>query len=136
MDGEDRRNNSPGHATSGPAKTLHVAGRGRWGHLSGPFPMWVFDRRTGALLAANDAAVRAYGYRLDDLLKCRLNDICPAAVRTTKLRANEPAWTGPWEQRRKDGTTFVAEMGMLATGDHDPPAAMVIVKPYVETRVG
>src|SRR5437016_5565969 len=33
-----------------------------------PHPMWIYDLETLAILAVNDAAVRAYGYSREELL--------------------------------------------------------------------
>ena len=54
-----------------------------------PHPMWVYDVRTLNVLAANDAAVRQYGYAKDEYLSMRIDmlrvpaerALVPAAVR-------------------------------------------------------
>ena len=42
-------------------------------------PMWVFDTRTFAFLAVNDAAVRQYGYSREQFLSMTILDIRPVA---------------------------------------------------------
>lgn len=102
-----------------------------WGLVSS-FPMWVFNCISGAIVAANEAAARAYGYTRDELLACTIRDLCasrdPDELRLMSLRNGGPLWIGPWKQRRKDGTPFDAEIGLVAARDDaEQPVAMVIV---------
>ena len=42
-----------------------------------PNPMWVFDRRSFAFVAVNEAAVRHYGYSADEFLAMTAKEIRP-----------------------------------------------------------
>ncbi len=98
-----------------------------------PFPMWVFDPRTGAILAANDAALGAYGYARAELLACYAQDLCqlpdPNQCFATTLERRSSPWAGAVMQRRRDGASFDADMGMIETEDAAHVAVMVIVNP-------
>jgi PAS domain S-box-containing protein len=43
-----------------------------------PFPIYLFDVETSAIVAANDAAARYYGYPRDALLAMSVTDLCPS----------------------------------------------------------
>jgi PAS domain S-box-containing protein len=42
---------------------------------SNPLPMWVYDTRSLRFLAVNEAAVKNYGYSIDEFLKMTLSDL-------------------------------------------------------------
>lgn len=98
---------------------------------SSPFPMLIFDRYSGAILDANDAAVRASGWSREGLLGSTVSDLFPPKGPDgpcfVRLRHWDTLWTGPWIMRRKDGSTFFAEVGMIEAGDDEDPAVMVLV---------
>jgi PAS domain-containing protein len=45
---------------------------------SNPQPMWVFDSETLEFLAVNQAAMRHYGYSIEEFLRMTLRDLRPA----------------------------------------------------------
>jgi two-component system sensor histidine kinase UhpB len=51
-------------------------GRYRMLFESSPLPMWVFDAETLRFLAANEAAMRLYGYSRQEFLSMTVEDIC------------------------------------------------------------
>ena len=51
--------------------------------VEAPWPIFVWNPETGAILEANAAAARRYGYRLEDFATLRANDIVSARVRPT-----------------------------------------------------
>lgn len=91
--------------------------------------MWVFDRATGAIVAANAAAARAYGFAREQLLAMTLEDLGLAGVALMDARADGPSWTGPCVQRRADGSAFLVEIGVIGTTD---TAAMAILRKLEE----
>ena len=115
-------------------KSLQSTGAGAWHWRlpDSPFPIWVFDPADGAIVAANDATVAAYGYSHDELLARHAQDLCqpigPTERLTAALRAVSP-WVGTFEQQRKDGATFVVDISMVETGDFAHRAIMVIAYP-------
>jgi PAS domain S-box-containing protein len=97
-----------------------------------PFPMYVFDLTSGALVSANEAAASAYGYTREELLVRTIGDISPLRDPEggpVRLRGDEVTWTWSSRHRRKDGTTFEAEVGLIETGDAKLVAAVVVVHP-------
>jgi PAS domain S-box-containing protein len=100
-----------------------------------PLPMWIFHIEGGAIVAANEAATRAYGYTLDELLACRLGDLFPDEVgMLTELLGRASPWTGTFRQRRKDGGTFEVDAAMIDMGGTGPTAIMVIACPVTPGR--
>jgi hypothetical protein len=85
-----------------------------------PNPMWVFDPETLAFLAVNQAAVRLYGYSLDEFLGMTIKDIRPPdEVPALLERLQDPASgvsrsDGPWKHRRKDGSCLDVEISSSA----------------------
>lgn len=98
--------------------------------ISSRFPMWVFDLSSGAIVEANDAAAETYGYAREELLACTVENICPLAdlgdLVLMGLGVQDVTWVGPSLQRRKDGTMFAADIGMMATGEGARVATVVI----------
>jgi PAS domain S-box-containing protein len=76
-----------------------------------PNPMWIFDFRTMAFLAVNEATVAYYGYSREEFLRMGMLDIGPpedlnaiyTAVRELKPGMND---NGIWRHRKKDGTVI------------------------------
>ncbi len=107
----------------------------RWRVPDGPLPMWIFDRATGAILAANPAAERAYGYAVGELLARRVHDICLPDARgrslaSTAQRLDVAEEPDTFLQRRRDGSVFEAEVTTLVAGvDQLCAATMVLVQP-------
>jgi PAS domain S-box-containing protein len=90
-------------------------------HLSSHFPMWIFDRVTGAVIDVNDAAMRAYASTREELLVSTVWDMLtppgPSGVHLLSALHEVVQWTEPWMQRRRDGSEFWAEVGMIDAGD-------------------
>ena len=80
-----------------------------------PLPAWVYDAETLAFLAVNDAALRIYGYSLDEFLGMTIRDIRPASdlpALATFLANISPAHAsaGAWTHRKKDGSEITVEV--------------------------
>jgi PAS domain S-box-containing protein len=80
-----------------------------------PYPMWVYDRATLAILAVNDAAVYFYGYSRPEFLTLTIKDLRPEAEVPELLRVvqeERPNFAAPrqWRHRKKDGTLFDVEV--------------------------
>jgi two-component system, cell cycle sensor histidine kinase and response regulator CckA len=84
-----------------------------------PQPMWVYDRRTLAFLAVNDAAIRHYGYSREEFQGMAILDLQPKRADSRKLRSGlrKPPGKHPRElsgganvvHRKKDGTLITVE---------------------------
>jgi PAS domain S-box-containing protein len=93
--------------------------------------MLVLALHSGRVIAANQAAQNAYGYSQAELLARTIHDLSGTADGSALLCqcGNEVSWTGPWSQRRKDGSHFGAEIGVLEVRwEARQPAAMIIVE--------
>lgn len=104
----------------------------RWRVSVSPFPMVIFVRATGAIVAANDATVRAYGWSRDALLASSIADLVVPTDRfidhLLRHSHSDVTWTEPLLHQRKDGTTFSAELGLLETGVTDSATMAVVVR--------
>jgi len=134
---------SPGEAptaATAPRPTAFgaVSREREWRLPSSAFPMMIFDRHTGAIVAVNDAAVRMYGYAHDEFVGRHVHEVCLLHERGHGLLTTPPAVTTPrtraFLQRRKDGTTFEADLATIETGDSTHLATMVLVQPRVVPR--
>lgn len=78
----------------------------------------LFIRRDGRIIEANDAAVEAYGYTRDELLKLRIDELRAPATREIVARQMEEALTRGVRLEtmhcRKDGSQFPVEVGSRA----------------------
>jgi two-component system, cell cycle sensor histidine kinase and response regulator CckA len=79
-----------------------------------PQPMWVYDRNTLAFLAANDAAIRHYGYSVEEFLAMTILDILPkrrnsAGLKAIRSHRREILEGAKVVHRKKDGTLITAE---------------------------
>ncbi len=94
--------------------------------------MWIFDRDSGAIVTANDAAAEAYGYTHEQLLMCSVDDICPPQGPGDGLLAAPRTDVTPLvrtvRQQRRDGSTFDAEIATIDYSDAEHTATMVLVR--------
>jgi PAS domain S-box-containing protein len=104
-----------------------------------PLPIFVFDAETFRYLAANEAALRKYGYTREELLQMTVLDIRPpedvARLKTilTKLDGNN-LQTGVWRHRARDGTIFAVEITTHALEFGGRPARLVVANDVTEQR--
>ena len=82
-----------------------------------PNPMWVYDSKTLAFLAVNDAALRHYGYSRAEFLAMTIRDIRPeedvpalTAVLDKVLAAGASSHQGQWRHRRRGGDLIEVEV--------------------------
>ena len=81
-----------------------------------PLPMYVFDTKTLGLLAANDAALQAYGHSREAMLAMTVKDLHSAEDkamledRLSEAKVRTPANSLPGRQRRKDGSIINVEI--------------------------
>ena len=94
-----------------------------------PIPMWVFDSETCRFLTVNQAAVKSYGYSMEEFLSMTIYDIRTEAE-AKNLRAQQAA--SPlvvkerWEHRRKDGSFFTARPFSTSVRYAGRPARFVL----------
>ena len=104
-----------------------------------PQPMWVYDAKTLAFLAANDTAVVRYGYSRDEFLEMTLADIrppedMPALMQSLAYAPADTHVTGPWRHRRKDGTEIWAEIHSHPLTFNGRAARLVVANNVTERK--
>src|ERR1035441_4390030 len=84
---------------------------------NGRLPMWIYDLRTLAFLAVNDAAAECYGYSGEEFGAMTARQLHLRAERSASLDAAlsspfSPQLERTWRHVRKDGTViYVAGIG-------------------------
>ena len=81
---------------------------------SNPLPTWVVDPETLRFLEVNNAAVRQYGYSLQEFRNMSVLDLRPEEDKATFLEYlrehdGEPRHHGNWRHRKKDGKVIKVE---------------------------
>jgi PAS domain S-box-containing protein len=111
----------------------------RYRHLfkDNPQCMWVYDLRTLAFLAANDAAVAQYGYSREEFLTMTLADLRPERDRAAILAlfaqgGGGPSAIGTRTHRRKDGSEFRVEVTARNLRFSDRRGRLVLVTDVTE----
>ena len=92
-----------------------VTRAGQYGSIfaNHPKPLWTFDVTSRRFLEVNDAAVRLYGYTVEEFQGMTIDDIrpvedLPALDEALGLAPGEVAPL--WRHRKKDGTVFEVEL--------------------------
>lgn len=79
-----------------------------------PVPTYAFDSVTREFLAANEAAIKEYGYSREEFLGLTLDSIYPVEERERVLahlaRIAHYPHAGRWHHQRRDGTIFPVEI--------------------------
>lgn len=84
-----------------------------------PEPLWVYDCGSLAILEANEAAARRYGYAPEEFARLGLADLWPGAGCDSLLAARA-------RHRRKDGTAVEVEVYSLRMRYGDRDAGLVL----------
>ncbi len=98
-----------------------------------PDPMFIYSIDNLKFLKVNEAALKFYGYREDEFLGMDLTDLyAPEDIQTLVDSASrntiERGFTGPWRQRKKDGTNVKVEISKAGIEFAGKPAHFIIVK--------
>jgi PAS domain S-box-containing protein len=109
-----------------------------WWLPESPFAIWIFDPDTGRIVAANEAAGRVYGHTHEELLSCLAGDLWPDHAQGLpraglRLEDRSSPWSGIFQQRRRDGGTFDAEITMLDASQGLQVGIMVLANPLPAT---
>ena len=110
---------------------------------SNPHPMWVYDDETLEFLAVNEAAVRSYGYTLDEFLNMTIRDIHPPeeipAFEERLAQTDETRGPGlrmrTWTHRKKDGGLIQAEVTSTRITFAGRKACLTLVNDVTEKKV-
>ena len=75
-----------------------------------PWPVFIWNPETGAILEANAAAARRYGYRPEDFARLRANDVVSARVRPTLAQLAALGQAAPAENLFSEHVTSSGEV--------------------------
>ena len=111
----------------------------RYRHLfeNHPHPLWVYDRKTLAFLAVNEAAIAKYGYARQEFLKMTIVDIRPPEdvdrLMKNLARPRQPfEHSEGWRHRLKDGTIIQVEISSHTIELDGHESALVIAQDVTE----
>ena len=95
--------------------------------------MWIFDVRTFAFLAVNDAAVRRYGFSKKQFLSMTILDIRPTEdvvplVREELRERRHDADRERWRHRTHDGSVLEVEITSREITFRGTQAEIVLVR--------
>jgi PAS domain S-box-containing protein len=106
-----------------------------------PLPMLVYDLETLNWLAANDAAVRQYGYTLEELLRLKVDDLAiagDAELERFKEERFQPrprlVQVGLRRQRRRDGGELEVDITSLAISFAGREARLLLARDVTAER--
>jgi PAS domain S-box-containing protein len=102
-------------------------------------PMWIFDLRSFRFLAANNAALRLFGFSGDELLALTAKDIRPAEDARDFMRDSaqphlEVLPRGIWRHCKKDRSLIDLEITTLDLVYSGIPARLVLASELTESR--
>ncbi|HLO30681.1 MAG TPA: PAS domain S-box protein [Anaerolineales bacterium] len=102
-----------------------------------PHPMWIYDRKTLAFLAVNEAAVVKYGYSQQEFLSMTIRDIRPAEevdrLMNNLAQPRQPLErSGGWKHRLKDGTLIDVEITSHTLEIDGHESALVVAQDVTE----
>ncbi|MCF6268389.1 MAG: PAS domain S-box protein [Melioribacteraceae bacterium] len=98
-----------------------------------PDPMFIYSVDNLKFLKVNEAALKFYGYREDEFLGMDLTDLyAPEDIQTLVDSASrntiERGFTGPWRQKKKDGSNIKVEISKSGIEFNEERAHFIIVK--------
>jgi PAS domain S-box-containing protein len=104
-----------------------------------PAPMWLYDERTLAFLAVNDAAIAMYGYSREEFLAMTIEQIRPpedieALHLATADEGRAYVDAGIWRHQKKDGTVIEVEISSNAVEFGGDPARAVLARDVTVQR--
>jgi len=104
-----------------------------------PQPMWVYDMKSLAFLAVNQAAVEHYGYSREEFLRMTIMDIRPfedlqALLASVSKTVPGLETGGTWRHRKKNGSLIDVEITSHDLEWAGRPARMVAVEDVTERK--
>jgi PAS domain S-box-containing protein len=106
-----------------------------------PSPTWVYDDKTLAFVAVNDAAVRHYGYSREHFLAMTIRDIRPQEdIPALLVQQNDlddgPQHAGVWRHRKKNGEVILADIHVSQIQFEGRKAHLVVATDITQQRRG
>src|SRR6266700_3752097 len=105
-----------------------------------PHPMWVFDSGNLRFLTVNHAAIRHYGYSLEEFLSMTVKDIRPVEDLDRFLKSVDPevdtgkSYSELWRHGKKDGTIIDVEISSQPITFGHAPAQLVLAHDVTARR--
>lgn len=107
-----------------------------------PIPMCIYDPASLRILAVNPAATRTYGWSREEFSRLTLADISApeelalfeSHLAQLPLDASTVHMSESWHHRRKDGTTFEAELNSSPVSWEGRPARVFTAEDVTERR--
>lgn len=105
-----------------------------------PLPMWVYDTTTLAILAANEAAIRNYGYSMEEYLALTFRQVhtpedVPALLAQPDQGDPDGLRVRETRHRKKDGTVIPVEMFSRALTYGGQPAQLAMAADITEKKL-
>jgi two-component system cell cycle sensor histidine kinase/response regulator CckA len=105
-----------------------------------PQPMWVFDRESFVFLAVNNAALRDYGFSLEEFQALTAINIhpaqdIPAFLEDAAKTSSGVEARGVWRHSKKDGKLADVEVAVTDFSYNDRPARLVLATDTTERQV-
>ena len=120
----ERARTAPGRRPAGSRAEAPRASDDSLEHMfaDSPLPTLLCDGADLRIFAANKAAAKAYGYSQAALCRLRVGDL-----RGLSDGSRKPIESGVWQHRRKDGSTFQAEVLAYPIESASRPGAVVLM---------
>ncbi|HXH89065.1 MAG TPA: PAS domain S-box protein [Gaiellaceae bacterium] len=104
-----------------------------------PHAMWVYDVETLRFLAVNDAAIRRYGFTLEEFLERTILEIRPPEDVAAVLAELDPEQrakhaSGPWRHQLKNGTIVFVEIAARTVRYRGRAARLIWAHDVTESR--
>jgi PAS domain S-box-containing protein len=101
--------------------------------------MFVYDAEDLKFLEVNDAALKLYGYTREEFLQLDLTDLYnPEDIQTligsAQSNDTQGQYTGPFKQKRKDGTNIIVEIAKSTFTYEDRDAHFNIIKSLTDKQ--
>jgi PAS domain S-box-containing protein len=95
-------------------------------------PMWMYDKNSLRFMEVNEAAIRFYGYTLEEFLSMTILDIRPKEdIMLVKEKLREPsthfAHSGVWRHHKKNGELIFVEISRYTVNVDDSESELVLV---------
>jgi len=123
------------------ARAAQIASENRYHRMfaESPLPAWVYDAKSEAILAVNEAAIHHYGYSREEWQQLTLHDLRPTEIaprpEDEQLRPLRTIHQhGIWRHARKDGTVMDMEIATHDLEFEGHAARMVIANDVTERR--
>ena len=105
-----------------------------------PLPKWIYDFETLRFLEVNEAAIKHYGYTLEEFLSMTLNDIRPEedlqllSVDLVRVKHETDIRKGTWRHLKKNGELIIVETTAHFIEYNTRKARMVVINDITESK--